>query len=494
MGMKFAGLLDSGASRCIMDESCWLTLRSRGAVLLPVLFRHIVVADGSKTAVLGQCKVEVKLEDRKCQLAVLVVPKLSQSIILGIDFWKELGIIPDVKQGTWRFSDDSVETAAVDSECHPRTLNDEQKVMLNRILDRCRRSTFDGLQATPLVRHHIDTGEAVPIKQRYYILSPVLTQELHRQVNELLEQEIIRPSKIPWSSPILLVKKKDNTFRVCVDFRKLNKVTKRDAYPLPFVNVILDMLRDAKYLSTIDLKSAYWQIELNEESKEKTAFVVPGRGLFEFTRIPFGLHNAPATWQRLIDRMLGHDLHPHVFVYLDDIIVVASTFDEHLRILEEVLKRLRAANLTINEEKSHFCKNSLKYLGYVVDSRGLHVDSEKVDSICQYPPPKTVRGLRRFIGMSSCYRRFVPSFASRIAPLTAMTKKNAKVVWSPEAVAAFEDIKGCLASAPILSCPDFSRPFTLQTDASAVGIAGVLTQDWEDGEHVIAYASRILTK
>lgn len=257
---------------------------------------------------------------------------------------------------------------------------------------------------------------------------------------------------------------------------------------------ILDRLRDAKYLSTLDIKSAYWQIPLEESSKEITAFTVQGRGLYHFNVLPFGLSNAPATWQRFIDRVLGMDLEPYVFVYLDDAIIVTSTFEKHSEILEEIFKRLAAAKLTLNKDKCHFCKPELRYLGYVVDSQGLRVDPDKVKTIMDLPVPRNVKEVRQFCGTASWYRRFIPNFASRLYPLTSMLRRKTTFKWTPEAQAAFEDVKNSLVQSPVLSCPDFSKPFTISCDASNFGIGAILSQTVEDGDTVIAYASRTLGK
>ncbi|KAL1131203.1 hypothetical protein AAG570_010821 [Ranatra chinensis] len=260
-----------------------------------------------------------------------------------------------------------------------------------------------------------------------------------------------------------MIRKKDGSYRFCVDYRKVNAVTRRDAYPLPYVSHILDRLRNARYLSSLDVKSAYWP--LSEESKERTAFTVPGRELFQFTRMPFGLHNSPATWQRLIDQVLGPELERHVFVYLDYIIVCSAQFDEHMETLDRVFKKLKEAGLTLNLDKCQFCRPELRYLGYVADRTGLWVDAQKVEY-----------------------------FSTVAAPLTDLLKKGRVWLWSGECERAFAQLKEHLVTAPILTCPDFDRPFIVQTDASGKGIGTILSQELPDGERVVAYASRVLSK
>ena len=236
------------------------------------------------------------------------------------------------------------------------------------------------LSKTHLVEREI-LAEGSPIKQRYYRVSPNVQKHIDAEVDKMLESDVIEKSNSSWSSPILLVPKKDGTYRFVVDIRKLNKITKKDAYPLPYISDILDRLKNSVYLSSIDIKTAYWQIPLLEKSKEMTAFTIPGRGLFHFNRLAFGLCNAPATFQRFIDRVLGPALEPHVFVYLDDIIISTETFEKHCEVLNEVLRRLKEAGLSLNKEKCQVGLPELKYLGYVVNKHGLHVDPDKVSVI-----------------------------------------------------------------------------------------------------------------
>lgn len=279
-----------------------------------------------------------------------------------------------------------------------------------------------------------------------------------------------------------------------MDFRYLNSRSISDAYPLPRINTILDRLREAKYVSSLDLKDGYWQIPLEEESKKYTAFTVAGRGLYQWKVMPFGLHSAPATFQRALDSIIGAEMEPHAFAYLDDIIVIGKTLEEHLDHLGKVLHRLRAANLKINVEKCDFVKKETKYLGHVVSGDGIHTDPDKIAAITEIPSPHNVREVRRFLGVASWYRRFVPEFAVTSYPLTVLLRKGKHWKWTEDQQTAFEILKMRLTNAPVLACPDFTKPFTLQTDASDVGLGAVLTQIVDNHEHVIAYASRHLNE
>ena len=256
----------------------------------------------------------------------------------------------------------------------------------------------------------------------------------------------------------------------------------------------MDKLRGASYLSSIDLKNGYWHVPLTEESKPLTAFTVPGRGLFEFNVMPFGLHTAPSTFQRLLDRIITPDMAPQAFAYLDDIIVCTRTFEEHMSMLRKIFDRLYEAKLRPNTDKCHFFRPKLQYLGHVVDEKGLHTDPEKVAAIQNLSPPRNIKEARRFLGLISWYRRFIKDVSQVAAPLHQLLKKKAQWEWTKEHQEAFEELIRRLISAPILACPDWTKEFVLQTDASKDGLGAVLTQSDGETESIIAYASRAVNK
>lgn len=493
MGKTLLGLLDSGASSTIIGSKGWRLVKDLGINLDTTGRLKCTVANGECVESIGTCEIPFCVRGRVKLIKVLVVPELPHTLILGTNFWRRMGIVPDLRHNEWYFSDQPVCVDEVDHLRGKTVLTSLQEVRLQALLDRNRSLMGNELGCTDLAEHVIVTNSP-PIKQRYYPVSPVIQAHIDRELEDMLKNGIVERSNSGWSSPILLVKKKDGGYRFCVDFRKLNAVTERDSYPLPYVTNTLDKLREAHYLSSLDIKSAYWQVPVAEASRAYTAFTVPGRGLFQFRRMPFGLHNSPATWQRLIDRVLGADLEPHVFVYLDDVVVVTQTFEEHLAVLEEVLRRLREAKLTVSWEKCQFCRPEMKYLGYVVDRNGLHVDSDKVEAMLRLPIPTTVREVRRVVGTFSWYRRFIPDFATVISPLTALLRKSKKFSWTQECDEAFHKIKECLVSAPVLSCPDYNLPFVIQCDSSGYGLGSVLSQPHPDGDRVICYLSRSLTR
>lgn len=488
-GTEFLGLLDSGATRTIVGRRGWDILQRLGISLNCADAIGCTVANGNRCFSIGSCRVPIAVQGKCFLLDVLVVPEFPKMLLLGADFWKTFGVVPDLRNDIWHFSEDETLDYL---ECN---LNSEQKEALDNLVGEYFRGTRnDDVGCTNVLEHEIVVNSP-PIKQRYYPVSPILQKHIDAELDDMLKKGIVERSNSPWASPILLVKKKDGSYRFCVDYRKLNSCTVRDSYPLPYVSNTLDKLRDARYISTLDIKSAFWQVPVKNESRQYTAFTVPNRGLFQFRRMPFGLCNSPATWQRLMDIVLGNDLEPYVFCYLDDIVIVTQDFEKHLEILEEVFRRLRNAKLTVSEEKCQFCREQLRYLGYLVDRKGLHVDPDKVRAMVELPTPKNVKDVRSVLGTVSWYRRFVPNFSDLAAPLTALLKKNRQFSWSPECDQAFNTLKEKLIQAPILNCPDYSLPFRVQTDASGYGIGAVLSQPCEGGgENVICYLSRSLTK
>ena len=285
------------------------------------------------------------------------------------------------------------------------------------------------LGSTSIVQHYIDTGDSPPIRQRPYRVSQDVKQEIDRQVTEMLGRDVIQPSISPYASHVVLVKKSDNSYRFCVDYRKLNSVTKKDSFPLPRIDDTLDMLQGAKYFTTLDLMSGYWQISMESFSVEKTAFITYG-GLYEFRVMPFGLCNAPGTFQRCMEAILQGLISKIALVYIDDVIVFSSIFEEHLSDLAKVFQRFRAANVKLKPSKCKFAQSEVIYLGHVVNASGIKPDSSKTDMIEKFPVPKRVKDVRSFLGAANYYKRFIKNFAPIALPLWELTKKNVPFVWS----------------------------------------------------------------
>ena len=312
-------------------------------------------------------------------------------------------------------------------------------VLLDSYLDVFVNGPNDPLGRTSKAEHYIDTGDNRPSKQRPYRIPVHLSSVVDEQVKDMLARGLIRPSNSPWSSPIVLAPKKDGTFRCCVDFRRVNSVTKKDAHPMPRVDDILDQLGGSRYFSTVDLASGYWQVLLKEEDMEKTAFSV-GLDHYEFKVMPFGLTNALATFQRMMGKILKGI--QDCLVFLDDIIIFSETWERHQRILEEVLQRIRAAGLKIKRDKCQFARDSVKFLGHIVSERGTEPDSAKVQAVRDFPTSSCFRDVRGFIGMASYYRRFVENFSTIAAPLHELTKGGqGEFSWTPKQIGLLTNLK-----------------------------------------------------
>ena len=385
-------------------------------------------------------------------------------------------------------------------------LNEEEdckfRWLLRKYSDVFAKDGYD-LGSCNLVKHHIDTGDERPVKHRTRRTPQAQFEECSNQIHELAKAGRVRPSNSPWGSNILLVKKKDGNWRMCVDYRELNTKTRNnDPYLLPRIDDTIDSLGRAKYFCTLDLIQGYHQVELTEESKAKTAFVVPrmNPSQWEFNYMPFGVQGGPATFQRLMDKLLQGLEHRVALAYLDDVIVFGATPWICLAHLQLVFERLRAADLKLKPKKCEFFKKEILYLGHVVSGDGIKCDPAKVEAVQKWCRPRTARQVRMFLGTVNYYNRFVENFSGHAYPLFQQTRKTVKFAWSDECQTAFETLKQKLLEAPVMGYPQDEGLYILDTDASGFAIGAVLSQmqeqdDVEEAvERVIAYGSRILHK
>ena len=350
------------------------------------------------------------------------------------------------------------------------------------------------LGCTDVVTHCIDTGTHIPVRQPPRRTPFALRSQVDEMVQDMLDQDIVQPTSSPWASPIVLVKKKDGSMRFCVDYRRLNSITKLDVYPLPRIDETLDVLAGARFFTTLDLASGYWQVTVDPAAREKTAFVTH-TGLYEFKVMPFGLCNAPATFQRLMEVVLAGLNRKQCFVYLDDILIISHNWEEHLENLQLVFDRLRRAGLRLKPKKCTFAQRKALYLGHIISEEGIEVDPEKVEKVRNYPIPNNLRSLQQFLGLVSYYRRFIPNCSKVTNPLHCLTRKDVPFIWSDSCQESFDRLKMLLTSTPVLAFPNFQQPFILETDASGIGLGAVLSQQQEDGSiRPSAYASRGLQK
>ena len=381
-------------------------------------------------------------------------------------------------------------------EVHSPDLELDQQKQINDLLkanaDVFAKNEFDIGKST-ILKAHIETGKSRPIKKKPYRTPFAYRNEVRRQVEEMLKTNIISPCNSKWSAPILCVKKKSGEVRICCDYRELNKVTETFYWPLPNIDDVFSSLGGAKYFSSLDFLKGYHQIEVDDISKPKTAFVCE-EGLFQFNVMPFGLTCAPSIFQENMTHMLN-GLNNCAIAYLDDVIVFSKTFDDHLYHLQQVFDRLRQANMKLKASKCEFLKPELHYLGHIITNRGeLKVDNRKVETIQKLEPPSNVKGIRSFIGMVSYYRKFIPNFSQIAEPLTSLTRKDAEFKWTIDHQNSFDKLKEAVASPPVLHLPVTDKPFALFTDASQAAIGAVLTQEIDGQYRPVYFLSHHLNK
>lgn len=366
------------------------------------------------------------------------------------------------------------------------------------------------------VEHRIRLSDSTPFRERSRRLAPADIEDVRQHLQQLLTAGIIRESPGPFASPIVVVRKKNGSIRICIDYRTLNSRTIPDQYTIPRIDDALDCLSGSKWFSVLDLRSGYYQIAMTDEDKEKTAFICP-LGFYQFERMPQGITGAPATFQRLMEKAVG-DMHLlQVIVYLDDIIVFGRTLEEHEQRLLKVLDRLEEFGLKVSRDKCQFCQSQVKYVGHIVSEAGIATDPEKVAVVKNWLEPTDLKSLRSFLGFCGYYRRFIANYSSIVRPLTELTKgypptqksKKAqpkdpakiylkpsepfKERWDQSCQHAFKKIIDCLTNAPVLAFADPTKPYVLHVDASMNGLGAVLNQEYPEGLKPVAFASRKLS-
>lgn len=375
-------------------------------------------------------------------------------------------------------------------------LHSEQQHRLWNLLHEYRHSFStnpNDVGRTHLVQHSINTGDAQPIRQRPRRLPYARQAAANQMLQEMKDAGIIEPSESPWVSPVVMAPRKDGKLRFCVDFRPLNDKTVKDSYPLPRIDESLDYVAGSAWFSSLDLRSGYWQVAMAPEDKAKTAFTM-GRGLWQFTTMPFGLCNAPATFERLMEKVLVGVPPERCLVYLDDLLVHGPSFDAALESLGEVLERIKCAGLKLHPGKCRLLQREVSFLGHRVSGAGIMTEPDKVAAVRDWPTPTDVHRLRSFLGLASYYRRFVAGFSTVAAPMFNLLRKDTPYKWGPDQDAAFHQLKQALCKDPVLVAPDPELPFILDTDASDTGLGAVLSQLTPEGERVVAYHSRTLDK
>jgi len=339
------------------------------------------------------------------------------------------------------------------------------------------------------IEHNILLTDSNPIRSKTYPVPYLLREVIKEELAEMVKLGIVEPSDSPYSSPILIVKKKDGTNRPVVDYCGLNRLTIFDAEPMPHPDDIYARLSDARFYSKLDFCKGYWQIPVAESDRPKTAFATPF-GLYQFRRMPFGLQNAGATYGRMMRIVLDGLQATDNFV--DDVLTFMGGWQGHLAELRELFERVRLAGLTVKPSKCYFGYPNIEFLGHVVGEGKLQMVDAKVEQIHSAGEPRIKKQLRAFLGLTGYYRKFIQDYAQVAGPLTDVLKggNSASLKWGPSQEAAFQSLKDRLCAKPILRLPDMDRTFILRTGASDTAIGAVLLQEHDDGVFPVAYASR----
>jgi hypothetical protein len=454
--------------------------------------------DNSESTPLGVIKLKFQLGMRTFSRKFVVIESCSFPVLFGMDFLHTSGILVDFASMKWGFSRNKTfpfSLNAVDSEKVSvrslKLLTEAQSESISLLLKKYPEVVDAPLGKVVPVQHKIEMTEECPKRLKPYPASPKKLDELDRQVQYMLEHGIIQHSNSPYSSPVLLKPKPNGEWRFIVDFRYINRFTIPDQFPQPRIHDMLRKLAKAKYLSSLDAEKGYWQVEMDPESRKYTAFSTNNQ-LYEFKRMAFGLKNAGATFQRLMNETLK-GLENFCMVYQDDILVFSESFAEHLNHLETVLQRLKKAGITLSSSKCYFGKEKLKFLGHIISSKGLEKSTEKVDAILKLRTPRNKKDVRSFLGAVGYYRHFIPMLASLADPLYSIISIKSKFRWTDKEQSAFVQIKQAVCDDVVLSHPDFTKPFVLRTDACGTGVGAVLSQLNDAGEErPIAFASKTL--
>ncbi|UYV74184.1 K02A2.6-like [Cordylochernes scorpioides] len=484
-GIPAQAFVDTGATVSIIN---WRLFKRTRLQLQPNSDIHISQADGV-TRTCGSLQTKVRIDKLIKPVTLHVMKNFKYPLLIGLDVASLFNLLIDVR--------DKTIYTKIDGLQNPILVNHLEEIReheLKELLEH-NRNVFSQ-HAIDLgkvaIQHKIITKSEQPISLRPYRRPLKEYEEIAEQVKELLEHKLIRTSDSPWAFPVVMVPKKDGNKRMCIDYRRLNEITLDDRQPLPHIQDMFDRLHGSRFFSTLDVAWGYWQIEMDPQSIQKTAFVT-NDGHYEFLVMPFGLKNAASTFQRIIQHILGELLWKGTCSFQDDILVYTKTWQEHIELLSKVFDKLRQYNMKLKLSKCIFGRTEVKYLGHIISHNQLKPDPGKVKSIQDFPRPDTVKKVRQFMGLANYYRKFVKDFSKISFPLVRLTRKNQPFIWNEEVEESFAKLKMALSTKPVLAIYNPDYPSRVYTDASKYGIGAILTQIGPDNEeHVIAYYSKTL--
>ena len=501
----WGAMLDSGAHVNVIDIQALKAVVARPK--LNHFDKKLVGADGTPIVVCGRTHVPVTVGSKRTRIECVAVERLNTRLIIGMPGLDKLHIVADFHArkvwmdrkplevvGELFTRDKNSMVMAIDID---KGLTVDQQDQLTGVIERWKSTLVEKIEdrgPAKGYKYSINTKDDTPIYVSLRTYSPKEQEELDKQIKDMLDKHIITRTRSPWSAPVLLVKKKDNTYRVVVDYTRLNEKTVDDSYPLPVPRTTFSVLRKARYYSSLDLASGYWQVEVDPNDVPKTAFNTR-KGTFAYLRMPMGLKGAPAAFQRFMTEIFSDLLYQGVLVFIDDILIYSGKWQDHLRLVDEVLKRLSEHNLQAKVGKCHFGAKEVKYLGSIVSHHCRKPDPEKVRAIKELKPPQTKDDVRSVLGLVGFYREFIEGMSAKTAPLQKLLQKNVQFEWGPEQQSAFEELKRSISENMCLEFPEPNLPYELHTDASLNGLGAVLFQRDASGKlHTIEFASKALAK
>lgn len=500
------GLLDTGSSKSYVNEDVLMLLQASDKRLrIQNINQSCVMANACPVTISKAFNIKVSINNFSWMHTFLVIHSLAFPCVLGTDFMIKTGLQLNFDQSRLLF-DFKPERILLIQDNLPSncklTVSQEMPV-LNHISADKRIKLLEIIECFPDVLTkklgltdqgycHLQLKDSKPCRSPPYMLAPPKLEVLRTHVNELLAAGVIKQSISDYSSPCFLVPKKDGSKRLVVDYRKVNAKVVFDTFPLPTIESALMNFGGAQFFTILDLNAAYHQVPLTPESQKYTTFTTPF-GSYSYTRLPFGLTVGSQVLSRILANVFSEASWKFIFLYLDDLLIFSKSFPEHLEHVTFVLNKLREAKFTVNPEKASFCAAEIPYLGYLISPAGIRVNPDRIRPILDYPRPKTVRQVRRFLGMVGFYARFIPGMSQISEPLNSLKRKGCKFKWEAQQQNAFEVLKDCLCNPPLLHSPNFNEQFTLQTDASDKALGAVLQQSVNGTLVPIAYASRLLS-
>ncbi|GFY05874.1 retrovirus-related Pol polyprotein from transposon opus [Trichonephila clavipes] len=449
---------DTGATHSVAGEKLYHLLKQKGLNFEENTMQMTLTDGRTQTTEILTTSVDIGIQGKVIATELIILKNAKGNrTLLGIDFLTAAGIVLDLQRKQWYFTETSHRKynfmkappninalLTVDTEPHPCQLRENegthlsltQRKEINSLLEKYEECFQPGGEPTPIIEHRINTRDHLPVAVLPYRMNPSKKEKLKREIDRLLAEGIIEECESPYASPVILIPKPNGTFRLCIDYRKLNEITVADTYPLPRMDDLLHQAKLTPFMSTLDLRAGYHQVKVHVEDQDKTAFVCPF-GTYHYLRMPYGLRNAPATFQRLMNRFCNGLEDILALPYLDDIIVLSETFEKHMFDRKAIFERLLLFKLKANREKCHFASSRVKYPGFWITQKGIEVDPEKVASILDIPPPKNVKEVRSFLQTCSWFRRYIQDFENISRPLSYLTKKKVQWQWGFDQQNAF---------------------------------------------------------